>query len=51
MKNVHHFEVLPNSNPDVLGWPVNTFYLTNDLFVFDNTQQIRQSDDLRSRKK
>ncbi|MCG3203745.1 MAG: Anthranilate synthase component 1 [Elusimicrobia bacterium] len=39
-ETVHNLERLPRTNPDVLGWPEATFFITGDLFVFDNTQQI-----------
>lgn len=37
---VHDLERLPKTKPDQLGWPKAVFLITNDLFVFDNTQQV-----------
>lgn len=39
-ETVQNFEVLPKTNPDTLGWPESLFFITGDLFVFDNTQQL-----------
>jgi anthranilate synthase component 1 len=39
-ENVRNIERLPGKTKDVLDWPVATFFITGDLFVFDNTQQI-----------
>lgn len=39
-EHAHSIERLPMSNPDRLGWPVSGFFITGDLFVFDNTQRI-----------
>src|SRR5258706_15049980 len=39
-ETVHHLEKLPNTKPDLLKWPIAKFFITGDLFVFDNTQQI-----------
>jgi len=37
---VHGMEKLPKTNPDVLKWPDSLFFITGDLFVFDNTNQV-----------
>lgn len=37
---VHGLERLPRKNPDTLGWPEAHFFIVNNLFVFDNTQQL-----------
>ncbi len=37
---VHDIEDVPQTNPDQLGWPTSVFFITGDLFVFDNTQQV-----------
>ncbi|OVE76922.1 anthranilate synthase component I [bacterium F11] len=39
-ETIHELERLPKTNPDNLKWPNSLFFLTGDLFVFDNTQQI-----------
>lgn len=37
---VHNLETIPPIDKDVLKWPTARFFITGDLFVFDNTQQI-----------
>ena len=39
-ETVHEIERLPRTKPDTLHWPEAHFFITNDLFVFDNTQQL-----------
>ncbi len=39
-ETVHHFERLPLTKPDQLGWPRAGFHIGGDLFIFDHTQQL-----------
>ncbi len=39
-ETVHELETLPKTKADELKWPKSTFLITNDLFVFDNSQQM-----------
>lgn len=39
-ETVHALERLPRSNVDVLKWPESVFLISDNLFVFDNTQQL-----------
>lgn len=39
-ETVHQLERLPLTKPDAVGWPLASYFIANDLFVFDNTQQV-----------
>ncbi|MCB4755605.1 MAG: anthranilate synthase component I [Elusimicrobia bacterium] len=39
-ETIHEIERLPRTKPDNLHWPQAFFFITGDLFIFDNTQQL-----------